>query len=462
LIHPDRVQPLNARERRGGRYVLYWMQQSQRARGNPALEHAVRTANDLDLPVLVAFGLTDDYPEANARHYAFMLEGLRDVARDLRQRRIGFVVRGGSPEHVAIGLSGDAAVLVCDRGYLRHQRAWRQRVAEEAECPVVQVEGDVVVPVEAASNKREFAARTIRPKLHRRWDDYLQRLSETEAARDGRRLAVAGDVDVEDVGQALAGLRVDRDVRPVARFEGGNAEARRRLTAFLRNRLDGYDDGRNEPADWHTSMLSPYLHFGQISPVDVVLAVRRAAGGAQRDAEAYVEELVVRRELAVNYVHFCERYDEYGSLPEWATKTLAVHADDAREHRYTRRQLDDAATHDRYWNAAMLEMRHTGFLHNYMRMYWGKKILEWSSSPQYAFRTALYLNNRYLLDGRDPNSYAGVAWCFGLHDRPWTERKIFGSVRYMNDRGLERKFDMERYVAAVERLVADERGSRGA
>jgi deoxyribodipyrimidine photo-lyase len=434
------------------------MQQSQRARFNPALEFAIREANDRGLPVVVGFGLMDDYPEANARHYAFMLQGLQEVARDLIKRRIKFVMRKGSPGSVALGLARQASLVVCDRGYLRHQQQWCSRVAQAADCAVIQVEGDVVVPVEVASNKEEVGARTLRSKLHRTWDQFLTKLPAARVKKNGRSLRISGDSDPLDAEGTLARLQVDHGVRPVSRFRGGTSEARRRLDQFLRTDLAGYGTTRNEPADWQSSMLSPYLHFGQISPVEVGLAARQSRRGKKADREAFLEELIVRRELSMNFVRFNSKYDSFGCLPGWARKTLDEHGGDSRPHVYTRPQLESAKTHDPYWNAAMREMVHTGFMHNYMRMYWGKKILEWTKTPQAGYRRTLYLNNKYFLDGRDPNSYAGVAWCFGLHDRAWTERKIFGKVRYMNDRGLERKFDMERYIREVDALVEREHG----
>ena len=461
MIHPERIRPLNDAEPAEGRYVLYWMQQSQRGSFNPALEYAIRQANALDQPTVVAFGLMDDYPEANARHYAFLLQGLQHVERELTERGIRFVVQRGQPPDVALRLGREASVIVCDRGYLRLQKAWRREVAETADRTVVEVEGDVVVPLESVSDKAEHAARTLRPRLHRVLDEFLGGLSATSPAVAAADLALDGDaVDLSDVPGVLEGLDLDRTVPPVRRLEGGTQEARRRLTRFLRRDLDGYAE-RNEPADWRSSLLSPYLHFGQISPVEVALKVRAAASGRDQDREALLEELIVRRELAINFVHYRTDYDAYSCLPAWARETLGEHAADERPHVYTRAQLEAAETHDRYWNAAMRELVHTGFMQSYMRMYWGKKILEWGRTPESAFRTALALNNAYFLDGRDANSYVNVAWCFGLHDRGWTERPVFGKVRYMNDRGLERKFDMERYITAVEALVARERAASG-
>jgi deoxyribodipyrimidine photo-lyase len=386
-----------------------------------------------------------------------MLEGLREVERTLAGRRIRLVVGRGSPNYVAVALAADAALVVCDRGYLRHQAAWRADVAARAPCAVVQVEGDVVVPLEVASERVEPAARTLRPKLHRVWDEYLRPLGDAAVRESSLDLRLESAVDLSDLDAALGCLHLDRSVPPVGRFRGGTGAARRRLREFLAVKLDGYAERRGEPGAFQCSQISPYLHFGQISPVEIALAVRGADQGAPADRRAYLEELIVRRELAANFVRFQPRYDDYACLPGWARATLEAHCSDPREHTYPLDQLENARTHDRYWNAAMREMRDTGFMHNYMRMYWAKKILEWSAEPEAAFRTILHLNNRYFLDGRDANSYANVAWVFGLHDRPWPERPVFGKVRSMTAQGLERKFDMAAYLRAVEDLVDAER-----
>ena len=463
IIEDTRIRTLNdAPPDPEGGYVLYWMQQSQRAGHNPALEHAVRLANEHDVRLLVVFGLMDDYPEANARHYRFLLEGLADVAGTLDERRIAFDVRRGHPADVAIEAADGAVVVVCDRGYLRHQKQWRERVAKEAGRRVVQVEGDVVVPVEVASDKREYAARTIRPKIERAMGDYFVDLRTTAIGKESRGLKGRDSkfevIDATNVDAALASLTLDTTVPPVHHlFRGGTSEARRRLSRFVEERLKRYDEHRNQPHTDDLSYMGMYLHFGQISPVEVALTVEDSRYGATRDRDSFVEEVVVRRELAMNYVHFEADYGAYSALPEWSRKTLDAHRDDEREHVYTRSELENAETHDPYWNAAMREMRYTGYMHNYMRMYWGKKIIEWTNTPEYAHRVALQLNNSYFLDGRDPNSYANVGWLFGLHDRPWNERDIFGTVRYMSSGGLERKTDPDAYVAKVDRLVEEAR-----
>ncbi len=435
-----------------GTYILYWMQQSQRASFNPALEYAVKCANDRDLGVIVSFGLMEDYPEANERHFAFMLEGLAEVADALKDRGIKFVVNKDRPDDTALQLSKKASLIVCDRGYLRHHREWRQRVADEAGKSVVQVEGDVVVPVETASEKAEYAARTIRPKLEKLWPDLLEDVRQVKPKKSSLPLKVKGDFDPSDPEAILKKLNIDRTVKRTKRFRGGTSEARNRLTAFLKSDFDGYDDARSNPADPQTSEMSPYLHFGQISPVEIVRKIRAAKTGSKNDRAAYLEELIVRRELAINFVYFNEDYDSFKCLPDWAQKTLKEHEDDERPDRYSRKQLEAAQTDDPYWNAAMQEMLKTGYMHNYMRMYWGKKILEWCNTPRYAYETALYLNNKYFVDGRDPSSYANIAWIFGLHDRPWKERPIFGKVRTMTASGLKKKFDVGAYIQRVEEM----------
>jgi deoxyribodipyrimidine photo-lyase len=452
-IQAERVAALNDRpEPASGDYVLYWMQQSQRTELNHALEYAVHRANELGQPLLVAFGLTDDYPEANLRHYTFMVQGLADVAAALERRQIPFVVRRGAPDEVALDLAQRASLLVCDRGYLRPQRQWRERVAREAACPVIQVESDVVVPVQLASDKRETAARTLRPKISRHLDRFLVPLPQATLSTAASALDVSGE-DLSDVDALLGRLTIDRSVPPVPLFTGGTTAAKKMLAAFIADSLPTYAENRGQPQTNDVSHMSKFLHYGQISPVYIALELREAAGG--ENTESYLEELIVRRELPMNFVFYEPRYDDYSCVPAWAQATLAEHAGDERTYLYTREQLESAETHDPYWNAAMTEMRTTGYMHNYMRMYWGKKIIEWSPDPRTAHETTLRLNNKYFLDGRDANSFANVAWVFGQHDRGWTERPVFGKVRYMNAAGLERKADPKGYVAKVEKLAAE-------
>jgi deoxyribodipyrimidine photo-lyase len=452
-IEDTRIRHLNDRNIRKGAYVFYWMQQSQRAEYNHALEYAVQQANALGQGVLVGFGLMDDYPEANLRHYTFMLEGLRETQASLSPQGIRMVIQRGAPADVALALGKKASLIVCDRGYLSHQKAWRKQVARSARCRVVQVESDVVVPLEVVSNKAEYAARTIRPKIHKHLDDYLVPFKSSPVQRSTLDLKIDG-LDIEDVGAVIKKLSVDRRVASVSRFfKGGTAQARARFEEFLKKRFHRYVANRNQPQTDDISHMSPYLHFGQVSPLYLALRIKAAGSRLKEAQEAYLEELLVRRELAMNFVHYTRNYDSFACLPQWARRTLKHHRKDRRENVYTRRQLEDAKTHDEYWNAAMREMKITGFMHNYMRMYWGKKILEWSRTQEHAFRTTLAINNKYFLDGRDPNSHTGVAWVFGVHDRAWFERPIFGKIRYMAASGLERKCDIRRYVEKVDSLA---------
>ncbi|MDB5408227.1 MAG: Deoxyribodipyrimidine photolyase, type [Rhodospirillales bacterium] len=454
MIPRGRIRSLAERETAAGGYIVYWMQRSQRAECNHALEYAIARGNALGLPVIVGFGLTDDYPEANERHYAFMLEGLRETEATLHRRGIKLVARQGAPDRVANGLCEDAALLVCDRGYLRHEKEWRRSVADSVACPVVEVETDVVVPVDVVARKAEYGARTIRPKLMRAIDEYLHPVPATKPSRSSLDLALAGDVDLGDIDSTLRCLALDRTVGRVAAFCGGRAAGIDLLDAFIARGLDAYAEKRSEPTGGVVSRLSPYLHFGQISPLEVALAAREAATAATGYA-SFLDELVVRRELAINFVEHEPRYDSYEAMPDWARRTLRAHAEDPRPALYTDEQLETAATDDPYWNAAMTEMRLTGYMHNHMRMYWGKQILAWTGDPAAAFRRTLALNNRWLLDGRDANSFANVGWIFGLHDRPWPERAVFGTVRTMTAGGLRRKCVIDDYLAVVAGLARE-------
>jgi deoxyribodipyrimidine photo-lyase len=447
MIQRERIQALNEDEIRKGKFVLYWMQASQRAECNHALEYAILKANELRQPVLVFFGITDHFPEGNERHYCFMLEGLREVTRSLEKRGIRMVIEHRSPELGIVKWAKEASLVVVDRGYLRIQKEWRSEAARRLNCPLIQVEGDVIVPVEEASLKEEYGAATLRPKIRKKLDRFLVPLKERDPVADSPSPWVKG-FDLEDLDEALSKLGIDRSVKRVDGLHGGTGEAKRHLKIFLEEKLDRYAELRNDPTLDGLSRMSPYLHFGQISPLSIALKVMERKSPGQ---EAFLEELIVRRELSMNFTFYNEEYDSFDSIPKWAKQSLSTHREDKRDYLYTLEELESAQTHDPYWNAAQKEMVLRGKMHGYMRMYWGKKILEWSKTPDEAFRNALYLNNRYELDGRDPNGFAGVAWCFGKHDRPWGERPVFGNIRYMNDKGLLRKFNADRYV----KMVAD-------
>ncbi len=452
MIHDERIKTLNDKQVQPRKYVLYWMQSSQRAEDNHALEFAIQQANELNLPLLVGFGIMDDYPDANVRHYTFMLQGLQDAQKTLAKRGIKMVVQHGNPEDVAIKLSKDAALVVVDRGYLKPAKQWREKAAKEMPCKLIQVETDVVVPVDTVSNHAEFAARTIRPKITRLLEKFIQPVEKVKLKNKSLDLDVSG-FDLSDVDKLANSLKLDKSVLAVdTPYSGGQTTARKTFSDFLEQRFKTYVANRNQPQTSDTSYMSRYLHFGNISPLEIV-AMLREQGRGQENIDSYIEEVIVRRELAINFCNFNENYDSFECLPAWAKKTLNEHKDDQRKHLYSLEQLEKAQTHDSYWNAAQQEQIYTGYMHNYMRMYWGKKILEWSATPEEAFKNALYLNNKYFIDGRNANGFVGVAWCFGVHDRPWTRRPIFGTVRYMNAAGLERKADPKAYVKKIEQLM---------
>ncbi len=451
-IQDSRIKKLNHSGAVDGEYVLYWMQQSQRAEENHALEYAIHEAIRQEKMVIVIFSLTENYPDANLRHYTFLLEGLKETKKTLAKRGIQLVFRIGHPVREVLDVGQKASMIVCDRGYLKHQRAWRKEVSEIARCPVVQVETDVVIPLEEVSDKAEYAAYTIRPKISRRLDQYLIPVDEVEVKHPSLRISIEG-AELENTKNTLRGLNIDDSIAPVSRvFKGGTSQAKARFDMFLDQHLSRYAAHRNQPKYLDVSCMSPYLHFGQISPLYPALKIKALKSMGDEAEVSYLEELIVRRELAANFVYHNRAYDSLDGLPAWAQKTLADHAKDIREYDYSKSELLECRTHDEYWNAAMKEMILTGFMHNYMRMYWGKKILEWSKTPETAYKIIMDLNNAYFLDGRDPNSYAGAGWIFGLHDRAWPERPIFGKIRYMAASGLERKCDIKGYVKRINSL----------
>jgi deoxyribodipyrimidine photo-lyase len=427
------------------------MQDAVRTEYNHALEYAVRAANTLKKPLIVIFVLTDQFPEATLRQYTFLAEGLIDVNHLLADMGIRFQVCLGDPGSLVPAAAEDACLLVTDCGHLRIQRQWRDTVFERVSCPKVMIETGVIVPVSTASPKMEWSAGTFRPKITRHLPGYLVPL------KPGKPLcsSLGWDPDglvYKTADDLISPLDPDKTVSPVT-SRGGSVSAKAQLIWFTRQRLDRYGDAHHDPTARATSCLSSYLHYGQISPLSVALVViaEKSPGNAP-----FLEQLIIRRELATNFVYYNPGYDTYDTaVPDWSKQTLSLHQHDRREYCYTRAELEAGVTHDPYWNAMQTELVMTGYLHGYLRMYWGKKILEWSETPEMAFDTALSLNNRYQLDGRDPNGYAGVAWCFGRHDRPWKERPVFGKVRFMNDAGLRRKFRIDAYRERIELIAAD-------
>jgi deoxyribodipyrimidine photo-lyase len=447
-------------------YVLYWMQQSQRVHFNHALEHAIAIANSKDLPLVVYFGLTQSFPEANERHYHFMLEGLRELKDLLQKLHITFVLKLGSPDERIIPLLEDADTLVMDYAHLRTQRMWRKKVLEIASVmfkalTIDMVESDLIVPAYVASDKLEYGAFTIRGKLHRHLP-FFRDFKSISKLKNESIVDIVSDDDLTDIDGLIETFPIDHSIKKSPFYKGGYKESQKLLHLFITKKSAHYLES-NDPSTNYTSRLSMYLHFGQISSLMIYEQVYLAHTQGHISEEvfdAYVEQLLIRRELAFNYVVYNSTYDQFEHITEpWAYTTMQAHDQDPRTYVYTKDDYIHFRTHDIYFNAAMKEMIYTGFMHNYMRMYWAKKIIEWSKSHKEAYETILSLNNAYFIDGRDPNSYTGVAWCFGKHDRAWTERPVFGKLRYMNDDGLRRKFKIKLYIAQMDQIELEMKSS---
>lgn len=435
-----------------GQCVVYWMQRAQRGRNNAALNLAIELGNEFKVPVLAVFGLYDQFPGAERRHFRFLVQGLVDADADLRARQIPLVVRLDQPPEVVRQIVAETSpvAVVSDENPLKIGQKWREDLAKSLNVPLYLVDADVVVPT-SLFTKEEYAARTIRPKIHKAISPFLVPLPNPSADIAWKDDELPRGETIDE-NWLMTKLKV-AGASELPYYRGGSVEAQKRLDRFIRQRLVRYDTERNEPIPYMTSELSAHLHFGHIDPTHVVLSVMAAGDENPASRDAYIEEFVVRRELAINYCQWNPQYDSLAGCPDWARKTLAKHADDKRAYLYTFEQLQDAQTHDPLWNAAQKEMVLSGRMHNYLRMYWAKKILEWTPDAESAFEICLKLNDRWEMDGRDANGYTGVAWAIGgKHDRPWGERPIFGTVRFMSYESTRKKFDSEGYKRWVKEL----------
>ncbi|HEX6894367.1 MAG TPA: deoxyribodipyrimidine photo-lyase [Bryobacteraceae bacterium] len=452
----ERVTLLNDRPiRPDAAYVLYWAQMNRRVESNHALQFAASLANERKLPLLYYEGLTCWYPHASDRLHTFVLEGVPETERRLRELGIGYVFhlrrRRSDPDDIVYRLAHQAASVVTD-DYPGFIARWHnERVPSKIAVAYFAVDSSCIVPM-ACFDKREYAAYTIRPKIKKLLPAHFQPVSPVRVRRKYEAPVPEFHTPVTDSGIAdlVRQCEINHSVGPSPEFRGGAAEARKRLTRFLRAKMSRYATERNDPTAESTSGLSAYLHFGQISSLQVGLMAQAYAAKHKLMAGEFLEELIVRRELAYNFARFTRNPESFDNLPDWARDTLAKHARDRRDPIYGPDEFEPARTHDPLWNAAQMELLLFGKIHGYYRMYWGKKILEWSESPQEALATMIYLNDRYALDGRDPNGYANILWCLGLHDRPWPERPIFGTVRYMSYEGMRRKTDVDAYIRRIE------------
>lgn len=457
----ERVGKLNDKDvRKSADYVLYWMQMYKRAHDNHALTFAIWKANQLGLPLLVYEGLKFYYPWANDRIHTFILDGVQERRRALNDRGISYVFYlqkdEDSPKQTVKAVAANAACVVTDDYPCFIIPSHNRAVSEKADVAVYAVDSNGIIPM-SNFEKEEYAAYTIRPKINKQLDKYFKPFEEIELENKDTGIEPGcpdADCSPEHIADLVAECDIDHSVAPSPIYKGGTEAGQARLKKFVEEILPHYDKTRNKSEVDGSSRLSSYLHFGFISSLEAALAAK-SSDAPEEAREAFLEELIVRRELSFNFTKFNPKYDSLESLPDWALETMREHKDDEREYIYTAQELENAETHDELWNAAQREIVETGEMHNYVRMLWGKNVIAWSKNYEEAFDTLVDLNNKYGLDGRDPNSYAGILWCFGKHDRAWFERDVFGKLRYMTSGSTGKKFGSKEYIEWT-RSLADE------
>ena len=449
MINLERVRELNNQKYSKG-IVLYWMQREHRVNDNWSLIYAQEIAEKNKVPLVVAFSLTSNFLGATLRQYDFMIKGLVEVEENLSKLNIPFFLLDGSPDETIQKFISENNVgqLVTDFNPLKIKKEWNNSILERINIPFHEVDSHNIVPVWVTSDKQEFAARTIRPKINSKLDVFLEEFPSLKP----QKVSYDNKIKMIDWDNLIQNLNVDKSVKPVTWIDSGEESAKKILDKFVKEKLKTYAYNHSNPNYDNESNLSPYLHFGQISSQRIALKIKKSKINVTSE-DAFLEQLIVRKELTDNFCYYNENYDSEKGFPDWAKHNFEAHKNDKREYIYSVSNFENAETHDEFWNAAQLEMVKKGKMHNYMRMYWAKKILEWTKSPEEALKIAIYLNDKYELDGRDPNGYVGIMWSIGgVHDRPWFERDIFGKIRYMAASGLERKFDMKRYIEYVKNI----------
>mgnify|MGYP000869423724 FL=1 len=442
-LDPRRLRTLNHHPYQKGA-IAYWMNREMRLEDNWALLAAQDWAVREEVVLHIVYNLDPEFLVGGRRQLEFKLGALEELADDCRKKGIGFsLLVGPKTEQDLINWTKKQKIggLVTDFAPLRLQQKWLKTVVKALEIPIIEVDAHNIVPCWIASDKAEYGAYTIRPKIKKQLKEFLTDFPTLKKHPIATKSPV---IKWSSLRKVFSG----KEIEPVTWIKAGEKAAQKALHGFIAHELNGYDEGRNDPNAQAQSDLSPYFHYGMLSPQRAAYEVMKAAASS-KDKEAYLEELIIRRELSDNFCYYHPRdYDEVGCFPDWSKEDIAKHRKDKRDFVYTLKQFEQAKTHDDLWNAAQLEMVMHGKMHGYMRMYWAKKILEWSASVEEAMKIAITLNDRYELDGRDPNGYAGIAWSMGgVHDRPWSRRKVYGRVRYMNRNGCERKFDVDAYIA---------------
>ena len=458
-VEIERIKKLNDAPERpeGAKYVLYWSQMNRRVDANHALLHAVEIANRLNLPVLFYEGLTCTYEHANDRLHTFILQAVPETAKRLKKAGIGYVfylrATRESPNDVFYQLAESAAAVVSDDYPTFIARQHNARVPQKLKVAYTVVDSSCVVPMSVIP-VRQYGAYTIRPKINKVLEKYLIEPDPLKVKHkfSGDAAAFHTLVSNDNIAELVASCEIDHSVAPSREIHGGRLDAEKVLHHFLEANLQRYATGRNEPSDRVTSGMSPYLHFGQISALEIALAVKQFAAAHKFMAGEYLEELIVRRELAFNYCRFVNEPGDLANLPNWCQENMLAHVKDKRDPVYTAKQLEFAETYDELWNATQKEMLIAGRIHGYYRMYWGKKIIEWSPTFQAAAKIMIDLHEKYAIDGRDPNTFTNILWCFGLHDRPWPARPIFGKFRFLSFDGMKRKTNIRAYIDQINEL----------
>ena len=464
----NRAYLLNTKPTQKGA-VLYWMDRDMRINHNWALIHAQEIATAQNQPLIIAYNLVSNFLNGSARQWIFKIKALQEIEEACGKKNIPFYcihdTTGENSPQLLIEFirTHKIGTVVTDFSPLRIQRNWKKNVAEAIECPLIEVDAHNIVPARIVSEKQEYGAYTLRPKLYKLLPNYL------DSFPDIKTQSTTHTPPAIDWSALLSHADIPQDTTEVTWAQPGSRHAESILEDFIRTRLVRYATERNDPLAEAQSDLSPYLHYGMIGAQHIALSIMEATEtpieklidkhenkasveenatlSLSDNAGAFLEELIVRKELADNFCLYNDNYDTTLGFPAWAQKSHAVHRKDAREYIYAREEFEKGLTHDPLWNACQQEMVTTGKMHGYMRMYWAKKILEWTATPEDALATAIYLNDKYELDGRDPNGYAGIAWSIGgVHDRAWFTRPIFGQIRYMARSGCDKKFDTNAYI----------------
>lgn len=445
MVDERRVRPLNTQTTTASGPVVYVMARDQRVHDNWALFHAKEEAAARGVPFCILFVIGPMFLHGSARHNQWLIESLKDVARECKVKNIPFYIEHGEWNDVVVKFAKkyEASLLVFDFNPLEPVRSWREQAAKESPCPVHEVDAHNVIPCWFVSDKVEFAAHTLRPKIHKCLNEFL--VPYPRLVKQAAHTLPSPKYDWKKL-EAVRGTKLSDTIVPTW-LTPGECAAKSVATLFVEERLNEYADKRNDPNEDVLSNLSPYLRWGNISAQRIALMVEEKRGTKRDNKDAFLEELIVRRELSDNFVYYNPHYNSFKGAEPWAQKTLEAHRKDIREYTYSYKALEEGKTHDPLWNAAQQQMVTTGKMHGYMRMYWAKKILEWTKDVETAIKYALTLNDIYELDGRNSNGVVGVMWSIcGVHDRAWTERPVFGKIRYMNYNGAKRKFDVDAYI----------------